>query len=104
MAAIAVVKDLEVLKHRVSELNASAPSFSVEQFDLHPTPKGLHHGVVETVADRAHRGQKSRIDRSSSEGPRSELRALVAVNHGAVGRTAAVDCHAKGVGDQSGAW
>src|SRR5712691_8204830 len=100
MATLAVVKDLEVLKHRVSKLNASAPSFSVEQLDLHPTPKGLHHGVVETVAHRAHRWQKSRVDGSSREGPRSELSALVAVNHGVVGRTALVDCHAKGVGDK----
>src|SRR5260370_37396232 len=73
MATLAVVKGLEVLKHRVSELNASAPSFSVEQLDLHPTPKGLHHGVVETVADRAHRWQKSRVDGSTSECPGSEL-------------------------------
>src|SRR6266852_756435 len=98
MATFAVVKDLDVLKHRVSELNASAPALSVEQLDLHPTPEGLHHGVVETVADRAHRWQKSRVDGSSSECPRSELSALVAVNHGAVGRTALVDCHAESVG------
>jgi len=38
MATLAVVKDLEVFKHRVSELKASAPSLSVEQLDLHPTP------------------------------------------------------------------
>ena len=104
MATFAVVKDLDVLKHRVSELNASAPSFSVEQFDLHPTPKGLHHRVVKTVADRARRGQKSRVDGSSSECPGSELSALVAVHHRAVGRAALVDCHAKGVGDKGGAW
>src|SRR5439155_2355596 len=104
MATLAVVKDLEVLKHRVSELNASAPSFSVEQLDLHPTPKGLHHSVVETVTDRAHRWQKSRVDGSTSKCPRSELSALVAVNHGAVGRAALVDCHAESVGDKSGAW
>src|SRR5260370_34367076 len=102
MATFAVVKDLDVLKHRVSELNASAPSFSVEQFDLHPTPKGLHHRVVKTVADRARRGQKSRVDGSSGEGPRRELRALVAGNHGgAAGRTARVDCHTKRVGCKS---
>jgi hypothetical protein len=39
MASLAVVKYLEVLKHRVGELNASAPSFPVEELDLHPTPK-----------------------------------------------------------------
>lgn len=55
MATLAVVKDLEILKHRVSQLNASAPSSSVEQLDLHPTPKRLHHGVVEAVAYRAPR-------------------------------------------------
>src|SRR6266568_9272078 len=49
MATLAVVKDLQVLKHRVSELNASAPSFSVEQLDLHPTPKGLHHRTLRTA-------------------------------------------------------
>ncbi len=47
MATLAVVKNLEVLKHRVGEVNASAPPLSVEQLDLHPTPIGLHHGVVE---------------------------------------------------------
>jgi len=36
MVTLAVVKDLEVLKHRVSELNASAPSFSVEQLEFSP--------------------------------------------------------------------
>jgi hypothetical protein len=41
MATLAVVNDLEVFKHHASELNASAPSFSVEQLDLHPTPKGV---------------------------------------------------------------
>ncbi len=40
MATLAVVKDLVVLKHRVREVNASDPSFSVEQLDLHPTPNG----------------------------------------------------------------
>jgi hypothetical protein len=74
---------------------------SVEQLDLHPTPKGFHPGVVETVADRANRWRKSRVDRSSSECPRSELSAMVALNHGAVGRTALVDCHANGVGDKT---
>ena len=80
MATLAVVKDLEVLKHRVGEVNASAPAFSVEQLDRHPTPIGVHHGVVETVADRAHRWQKSRVDGSTSKCPRSELSAVVAVN------------------------
>src|SRR6516164_7166916 len=41
--------------------------------------KGLHHGVVEAVADRAHRRQEPRVDGSTSECPRSELSALVAV-------------------------
>jgi len=36
MVTLAVVKDLEVLKDRVSELNASAPSFSVGQLEFSP--------------------------------------------------------------------
>jgi len=38
MTALAVVEDLEVLEHRVRELDPGMPLLTVEQLDLHPGP------------------------------------------------------------------
>jgi len=35
VSALAVVEDLDVLEHRVGELEAGGPSLAVEELDLH---------------------------------------------------------------------
>ena len=45
VAALAVVEDLQVLEHRVCQLDPRAPAGAVEQLDLHPGPEGLGDGV-----------------------------------------------------------
>src|SRR3990172_4436066 len=55
MTALAVVEDLEVLEHRVRELDPGAPLLAVEKLDLHPGPERLDDGIVEGVTDGTHR-------------------------------------------------
>jgi hypothetical protein len=51
MTALAVVEDLEVFEDRIRELDPCSPDPPVEEFDLHPAPERLDHGVIETAAD-----------------------------------------------------
>jgi len=72
VAALAVVEDLEVPEDGVGLLDPGPPAFPVEDLNLESRPEGLDYGVVETVADRAHRWQQSRLAGSSgaSRAPR----------------------------------
>lgn len=58
VAALTVVEDLEVLEHGVGELDTAAPALPIEEFGLHPSPERLDHGIVEAIADAAHRWQQ----------------------------------------------
>jgi hypothetical protein len=44
--SLPVMKDLQVLKDRVGELEAGAPSLAIEEFGLHAGPEGLDDSVV----------------------------------------------------------
>ena len=102
MAALAVVADLEVLEDGVGQLNPSPPAFPVEDLDLESRPEGLDYGVVETVADRAHRWQQSRLAGSPGERPGHELHSLVRVDDqpGAGFGLPVRDGHPERIGDQ----
>ena len=103
MPASSIVEDLEVLKDRVREFDASVPSLSVKKLHLEPAPERLDHGVVIAIADSAHRGQEAGVDRALREGPRGELRALVAVDHGlAVTHVSLLDGHSERVRHERG--
>ena len=53
VTALAVMEDLEVLEDRVRQLHPSPPAPTVQEFDLHPAPERLDHGVMEATPDRA---------------------------------------------------
>src|SRR3954452_25314799 len=74
--AAAVVEDLEVVEHRVGQLDAGVPSMAVEELDLHPGPEGLDDGVVVAVADGSHRGDQAGLLGAGGEGQRAELPGL----------------------------
>ena len=58
-AVAALAKDLQVLKDRISQLEAGPPAVPVQQLDLHPGPEGLDHGIVVADTDATHRGHQS---------------------------------------------
>jgi len=58
VATTPVVENLQVLKDRSGELDAGGPLLTVEEFDLHPGPEGLNHGVVVGVTDGAIEGSR----------------------------------------------
>src|SRR6476646_2298866 len=72
VSSLAVVPDLDVVEVRVGQLDAGGPPLPIEEFDLHPRPERLDHGVVVAVADRAYRGS-SRSPWPLGEGPGCEL-------------------------------
>jgi len=71
VASLPIVEDLQVLKDRIGELEASALSPAVEQLGLHAGPEGLDGGVVVGVTDGAHGGQQSGVLGALGERPRS---------------------------------
>src|SRR5215207_8367703 len=73
VASLPVVEDLQVLKDRVGQLDASIPPPAIQQLSLHPTPEGLDHGIVEGVTDRPHRGQQPGVLGALGERPGGEL-------------------------------
>ncbi len=95
--APAVVPDLEVLEHRVRQLDPGPPPLPVEQLDLHPRAERLDHGVVEAVRDAAHRRRQPGRLGPVGERPGAELHAPVGVDHGPGWWCAGVDRHAEGV-------
>jgi len=98
--AAAVVEDFEVVEHRVRQLKAGAPASAVEELDLHAGPEGLDDRVVVAVADGSHRGHQSGLLGAGGERPGTELHAVIGVDDRAGRRSAGVDGHAQGVGDQ----
>ena len=96
------MEDLEVLKDGVCQLDPGRPAFPVEDLDLESRPEGFDDGVVETVADRAHRWQQSRFACSPGKRPEGELHSLVRVDcQPGVGFGFPVkDRHPESVGDQ----
>jgi len=107
VTALSVVPDLEVIEDRVGELDAGVPLLAVEQFDLHPGPERLDHGVVVAVTDAAHRREQNGAPGALGEGPGAKLNALVGVDDRpwivALGKPT-VDRHAERVGHQCGGW
>jgi hypothetical protein len=57
--ALPVVEDLDVVEHRVCQLDPGSPLLAVEQFDLHAGPERFDHDVAQPVADGAEGGHKS---------------------------------------------
>ena len=51
VAAVAVVKDLEVVEQGGAELDSRLPFLAVEQLGLQPGPEGLDERVVVGVSD-----------------------------------------------------
>jgi hypothetical protein len=49
VAAATIVKDFKVFEDGVGQFHPGAPALAVEQFDLHPTPKGFHDGIVKAM-------------------------------------------------------
>jgi hypothetical protein len=73
VASLPVVEDLQVLKDRVGEVDASGPPLTIQQFCLHARSEGPDHGVVVGVTDGAHRRQQPGVLGALGERPRSEL-------------------------------
>lgn len=97
------MEDLEVLKHRLGELDAHLPTLSIEQLDLHPAPERFDHGVVVAFAHRSHRRAQSGLHGPRRELPGHELRPLVAVDHRLSAKEITLfDHHAEGIRHQGG--
>jgi hypothetical protein len=57
MAALSVVEDLKVVEERIGQLNAGAPSLTVQQLDLQPGPGRFRYRFVKGIVDRTRRGE-----------------------------------------------
>jgi hypothetical protein len=53
MTPLAIVEDLQIVEDRVGQFHSGPPWLTVQQLDLHATPEGLDHGVIEAIAHRA---------------------------------------------------
>ena len=73
MSTGAIVEDLEVLEQGGTQLDTCFPFLAVEKLGLQPCPKRLDHGIVEGVADGAHRGDEAGLADAFAEDPGGEL-------------------------------
>ena len=73
MASLPIVEHLDVVEDGVGLFEPRLPLLPVEQFVLHARPEGLHHGIVERVADRPEGRHETGITDSLGEGPGGEL-------------------------------
>lgn len=53
MSASGVAEPFDVFEHRFGKIGAGVPVVSIVQFDSHPPPEGIDHGVVVRVTDGA---------------------------------------------------
>jgi len=53
MASFVVMERVNVIGHCGAELENRYPLFSVQQFGLHPAPKGFDHGIVAAITNCA---------------------------------------------------
>jgi hypothetical protein len=53
MEAFVVMERVNVIGHCGAELENRCPLFSIQQFGLHPAPKGFDHGIVIAITHRA---------------------------------------------------
>ena len=51
VTSLSVVGDLDVLEHRLRELDSGLPTLTVERLCLPTRSERFHHGVVEAVTD-----------------------------------------------------
>lgn len=70
MASAAVVEAFDVLEDRVGQLDAGAPTLTVEQLGLHAAPERLDHGVIR-IADGPEGRQQAGFAGAFGEAPGS---------------------------------
>jgi hypothetical protein len=107
MASCGVVPALYPLEYGVGKFVSAGPFFRIEQLKLQGAPERLHHRVVITIANRAHRGEQPGGAQALPERPGSVLRAVVGMQYrrltiGALVGLAPDDGHTERVGDQFG--
>jgi hypothetical protein len=80
VAALTVGEHLDLFEHGVGELGPAVPDQApVEQLGLHRGEERFRDGVVERVADAAHRCEQSGLPETPSERQGDVLRSVVAV-------------------------
>src|SRR5260221_7695857 len=77
VAAMRVVPALDEVEDRHPRLDLGLELAPVEQLAFQGGEKALAHGVVETVADRTHRGSHPGLLAAHAEGDRGVLSTLV---------------------------
>ena len=105
---VRVVPALYPFEDGVGKLVPRLPRFRVEELELHVAPERLHHRVVVTIADGAHRGEQSGVAEALPERPGRVLRAVIGMQDrrrvaGLFVGLAADDGHAERVDDEFGA-
>src|ERR1039458_1589626 len=82
VAAVRIVPALDEVEDRHSCLGLSLEAAAGEQFAFQGGKEALAHRVIETVADRTHRGSHAGLLTAHPEGDRGVLGALVGMmNH-----------------------
>src|ERR1700694_1518915 len=93
VAAMRVIPPLDELEDGHAGLGLGFEAAAVEQLAFEHGEKTLAHGVVETVADRTHRGPHPGLVAAFAESQRGVLAALVGmVNHGGGAGAARAPC------------
>ena len=79
VATLAVVEDLDEVEHRGPEGLTGRPVIAVQQLTLEGGTEALGNGVVQCVADGAHRGDQAGLLPAAAEGQTGGLAAVVSV-------------------------
>ena len=81
MPAITVVEVLDVVGDGHGQFELRGPTLSIQQFDLHRSPKRLHRRIVVAVAYGSHRSQELELTDVLTEAPGRKLRPVVGMYH-----------------------
>ena len=73
MTAMGIVPAFDEFEDRHARLDLSFEAAAVEQFAFEGGKETLAHGVIEAIADRAHRGSHAGLAAALAEGDRSVL-------------------------------
>jgi hypothetical protein len=75
------MEDLEYSNNAVLSSIRVFHFLPVQQLGLQSSPERLDHGVIEGIADGAHRGDEAGLADAFAEGPGRELGSVIAMDH-----------------------
>ena len=103
MAAGRVVEGLDPGEDRSGEPGTGGPVVPIEEFALEAGEEALGDGVVQRVADGAHRAEQPGVAKALPEDPAAVVRSVIRVGDRTLGWASAPGGHVDGVGDELGA-